>query len=112
MEPTIVSTSTGSISIAYDYSPYLERIAASLETIAFYSSTTNASLGVIANHVETLVTISTTTGIRTEGAYGWIAPVEMISWYSQGFGLDTINTTGTNQLISIINSLTSSVSKF
>ena len=218
MEPTIVSTSSGAIAIAYDYSPYLERIATSLEliteslnripavfttgtgilttgintstmretsgtvivsiehphipngvkptfsvvTIPGSTVTTNTvtsitiltpgtgyihppvvsitdNIGVVStgtailakdisvftqlvvsnqqltelvDNVGILVTASTTTGIRTEAAYGWVAPVEMLSWYGQSLGLSTISTTGTNQLIGIINSLTSVVSKF
>jgi hypothetical protein len=95
---TTVTTSTGGISAVYDYSSYLERIASSLESIA-----------VSAKKIETL---STTTGIRSYSAYDWIKPLEMISWYGQEYGISSYSTTGTQKLVSIINSLTNQVSKF
>ena len=217
MEPTIVSTSTGSISIAYDYSPYLERIASSLETITqlitptptreklgagvssvafsvifpvttlstttsirtvvsspeIYNGTTatfsatllteyigsswvrrvsnvaiiNSGSGYlqppsytileeesvlfttsttalefspnlftaiarISNVVDDLKTISTSTGLRTYNAYDWVKPLEMISWYSQGFGVTQYSSAETDRLLSVINSLTNRISKF
>lgn len=95
---TTVTTSTGGISAVYDYSSYLERIASSLESIA--------------ESAKKIEVLSTTTGIRSYSAYDWIKPVEMISWYGQEYGLTSYSTTGTETLISIINSLTNQVSKF
>ena len=211
MEPTIVSTSTGGISIAYDYSVYLERIATALEAIVesiqptpvqdivgagvkevtfngpisvegtptitisapdiFNGTTATASLvlnefntvtnivleyqgkgyinspiytitdntGVkntgttvleffpnlfttIANaaahqnninaNIEKIAEASTTTGIRTYGSYDWIKPLEMISWYGQGFGPNSVSTSTVNQLANVISSLTNVVSKY
>jgi hypothetical protein len=71
--------------------PYLKRITEATEQISI---------------------ASTTTGVRTYGAYDWIKPLEMISWYSQGLGLNSISTASTIQLVNIINSLTNNVSKF
>ena len=153
MEPTIVSTSTGAIAIAYDYSPYLERIATSLETIAFYSSTTNASLAISAENsseitlaveaigqitpslnaiadlgpsieiladaavqlappLQDLVVAATTTGIKTDPAYSWMMPMEMISWYGQGYGITDVDATITNQILSVVDQVISVVSKY
>lgn len=98
MDPTIVSTGTGSIAIAYDYSVYLERIATANERIA-------AS-------IEKIAEVSTTTGVRSYGAYDWIKPLEMISWYGQGLGPLSISTASISQLVSVISSLTNNVSKF
>ncbi len=217
MEPTVVTTSSGAIAVAFDYSPYLERIASSLETITqlitptptreklgagvssavfnvitpvttlstatsirtvvsspeIYNGTTatfsatlvteyigsswvrsvsdvviiNSGSGYlqpptysileegsvlfttsttalefspnlftaiarISNVVDDLKSISTSTGFRTYNAYDWVKPLEMISWYSQGYGLTQYSTTETNRLVSVINSLTNQVSKF
>lgn len=69
---TIVTTSTGGIAVAFDYSPYLERIASALERI---------------------VELSTSTGIRTVTPYEWSNGVDLYNWYiQQGYAL----TTGTN----------------
>jgi hypothetical protein len=91
MEPTIVSTSTGSISIAYDYSPYLERIASSLERIAI---------------------ASTTTGIRHVGPYDWVAPTEIYDWYRQDLSSLISSTATINTLFSNINTITNSLPRF
>jgi hypothetical protein len=66
----------------------------------------------ISNVVDDLKTISTSTGFRTYNAYDWVKPLEMISWYSQGYGISEYSSTQTNNLISVINSLTNQVSKF
>jgi hypothetical protein len=154
MEPTIVSTSTGAIAIAFDYSPYLERIATSLETIAYYSSLTNAALEISADNsneitsavqaieamgpafsaiadlgpsieilaaaavelappLQDLVVAATTTGIKTDPAYSWIAPVEMASWYGQGFGVTRdVDPNSTAALVQAIDDLVAVVPKF
>ena len=88
---TTTSTASFRLIVQSEILPYLERIAVAVENIS---------------------TVSTTTGIRNYGAYDWIKPLEMISWYGQGLGLENVSTTSTNQLISIINGLTNSVSKF
>jgi len=49
--------------IAIDYTPYLSRIAASLETLASAS--------------QTLVSLASTTGIKTVPAYGWLLAASM-----------------------------------
>jgi hypothetical protein len=116
MDPTIVSTGTGSIAIAYDYSGYLERIATALETIAGSSTSTNERLVVavekINESLEKIVEVTTGTGIRTYGAYDWIKPLEMISWHGQGLGPMSVSTASISQLVTVINSLTNNVSKF
>jgi hypothetical protein len=154
MEPTIVTTSSGAIAIAFDYSPYLERIATSLETIAQYSSATSASLAISADNsneitsavqaieamgpafsaiaelgpsIETLaaaavelapplqdlVVAATTTGIKTDPAYSWIKPVEMVSWYGQGYGVTKdVDPSATTTLIQVIDDLVAIVPKF
>ena len=91
MEPTIVSTSTGSISIAYDYSPYLERIASSLERI---------------------VVASTTTGIRHVGPYDWVLPTEIYEWYRQDLSALISSTATINTLFSNINTITNNLPRF
>lgn len=93
MSAPIVSvwTGTGSISIALDYSSYLERIASALETIA---------------------AVSTTTGIRTVGAYDWTLPTEIYSYYYQDLALLTSNTATLTKLFSNINTVTSNLPKF
>jgi methyl-accepting chemotaxis protein len=126
MEPTIVSTSTGAIAIAFDYSPYLERIATSLETISSNSNritvavesivvslnTLTVSASSSTQSLKTITDAATTTGLRSYNAYDWIKPLEMLSWYSQGYGISDYSNTETNRLISVINSLTNQISKF
>jgi hypothetical protein len=213
MEPTIVSTSTGAIAIAFDYSPYLERIATSLETIVgslnripavfttgsgilttgintttlrlttgtvsvliddphipngvkptftvgttLEGTVTNItvitpgigyihppivsiidSIGIVATGIGVLTTdisvltklkdlsisansstqslktiteAATTTGLRSYNAYDWIKPLEMISWYTQGYGVTQYSSAETDRLLSVINSLTNRISKF
>ncbi len=91
MEPTVVSTGTGSISIAYDYSPLLERIATALETIAV---------------------ASTTTGIRHVGPYDWVAPTQIDDWYKQDLSSLISSTATINTLFSNINTITNNLPKF
>ena len=98
MEPTIVSTSTGSISIAYDYSPYLERIATSLESISSNLSIIRAA--------------STSTGIRVETPYDWTRPTEMYSWFNQNLDLFTLSTSTVERLTTVINTVTNYMPKF
>lgn len=92
--PTIVTSSTGSIAIAYDYSPYLERIATSLETLA---------------------TLASTTGIRNNNPYDWAPGVDMYEWYiRQGNQLTTGSYTATNftKFVQAVESLTDNLPKF
>lgn len=91
MEPTKVTTSTGGISIAYDFSPYLERIAAALETIAI---------------------ASTTTGIRSVGPYDWVTPTEVYDWYNQNLSSLIASTSTINTLVSNISTITNNLPKF
>jgi hypothetical protein len=98
MEPTIVSTSTGSISIAYDYSIYLERIASSLESISTSLSTISA--------------LSTSTGIRVESPYDWTRPTEMYSWYNQNLDLFALSTSTVERLTAAISTVTNYMPKF
>jgi hypothetical protein len=85
------TTSTGGISIAFDYSPYLERIASALETIA---------------------AVSTTTGIRTLGAYDWLKPTEVYSWYNQDLSPLTVSSSTVNKIVVGVNTITTSLPKF
>jgi methyl-accepting chemotaxis protein len=126
MEPTIVSTSTGAIAIAFDYSPYLERIATSLETISSNSNritvavesivvslnTLTVSANSSTQSLKTITEAATTTGLRSYNAYDWIKPLEMISWYTQGYGVTQYSSAETDRLLSVINSLTNRISKF
>jgi hypothetical protein len=90
------------------------------ESVLFTTSTTAlefspnlfTAIARISNVVDDLKTISTSTGFRTYNAYDWVKPLEMISWYGQEYGISSYSTTGTQTLISIINSLTNQVSKF
>lgn len=91
MEPTTVTTSTGGISIAYDYSSYLERIASALETIAV---------------------ASTTTGIRSVGPYDWVAPTEIYDWYNQSLSSLIASTSTLNTMVSNISTITNNLPKF
>jgi|Wag4MinimDraft_6_1082665.scaffolds.fasta_scaffold09355_5 hypothetical protein len=74
--------------IAIDYSPYLSRIAASLETIASSLNNGSTPIGTIlsemsqsaetlASTAETLVSLASTTGIKTVPAYGWLLAASM-----------------------------------
>lgn len=108
MEPTIVTTSSGGISIAYDYSPYLERIASALETIAVSTST----LERVAVSLETIKTISTTTGFRSESPYDWVKPTEVYDWYNQNLSTLITNTSTIDKLVSNISTITNSLPKF
>lgn len=98
MDPTVVSTSTGSIAIAYDYSPYLERIASSLESIS-------TSLSVIQ-------TLATSTGVRTESPFDWTRPTEIYSWYNQNLALFSASTATIERLASDISTITNVMPKF
>lgn len=91
IEPTIVSTSTGGVAIAYDYSPYLERIASALERIA---------------------TASTTTGVRMVGPYDWLKPTEVYSWYNQDLSLLRPSTATINTIVVDVTTITNELPKF
>jgi hypothetical protein len=88
---TIVTTSTGGISAAYDYSSYFERIATALETIA---------------------TASTSTGIRMIGPYDWLKPTEVYSWYNQDLSTLRPSTDTINTIVSDVNTITNNLPKF
>jgi hypothetical protein len=98
MEPTIVTTSSGGISIAYDYSTYLERIATSLESIS-------SSLSAIES-------ISTSTGVRVDSAYDWTRPTELYTWYNQNLDLFSLSTSTVERVIEAVNTVTSYMPKF
>jgi hypothetical protein len=98
MEPTIVSTGTGGISIAYDYSVYLERIATSLESIS--------------SSLSTISSLSTSTGVRVESSYDWTRPTEIYSWYNQNLDLFSASTATIERLVADINTVTSYMPKF
>lgn len=91
MEPTVVTTSTGGVAIAYDYSPYLERIAIALENIAV---------------------ASTTTGIKSVGPYDWIKPTEIYDWYNQKLTALITSTATIETLVSNISTITNNVPRF
>ena len=98
MDPTIVTTSTGSIAIAYDYSVYLERIATSLESIS--------------SSLSTITALSTSTGIRVESPYDWTRPTEVYSWYNQNLDLFTLSTSTVERLTVAITTVTNFMPKF
>lgn len=94
---TVVTTSTGSIAIAYDYSPYLERIAAALEAIAATGTYIATVLGSIAEthsaisrDINIVSTQSTGTGIHTVGAHDWLGHMALYRLFvEEGKILDT-----------------------
>lgn len=88
---TTVTTSTGGISATYDYSAYLERIATSLETIA---------------------SVSTTTGVRITGPFDWLKTTEVYSWYNQNLDVLRPNASTVDRLVSDINTITNQMPKF
>lgn len=88
---TIVTTSTGGVAVAFDYSSYFERIATSLEKI---------------------VELSTSTGIRTMGAYDWVRPTDTYSWYSQDQTTLVESTASVETLASNITNITNNFPKF
>ena len=88
---TIVTATTGGVAIAFDYSPYLERIASSLERI---------------------VELSTSTGIRTVGQYNWTKPVDIYSWYNQSQNTLTQSTSTVEALLSDVTTIANNLPKF
>jgi len=122
MNPTIAFTGTGDISIAYDYSIFLERIATSLETIATATVSISNSLSTleglvtatvsISNSLSTLEGLATSTGIRTESPYDWIMPTEVYSWYNQDLDLFTLSTSSVERLTAVISTVTNYMPKF
>ena len=94
--PTIETTSTGGIAIAYDYSPYYERIATSLESIA--------------TDVHSVVT----SGINVTNRYDWVNAIYAYDCIiSQGNALTTSsNTASITSLISAVNDITNNFPKF
>jgi DNA repair ATPase RecN len=74
--------------IAIDYSPYLSRIATSLETIASSLNNGSTPIGTILSEMsqsaetlasasETLISLAATTGIKTVPAYSWLLAASM-----------------------------------
>jgi DNA repair ATPase RecN len=74
--------------IAIDYTPYLSRIAASLETISSSLNNGSTPIGTILSEMsqsaetlasasQTLVSLASTTGIKTVPAYGWLLAASM-----------------------------------
>jgi hypothetical protein len=88
---TSITTSTGGIAAAFDYSPYLERIATALETIA---------------------SLSTGTGVRVAGPYDWLKPTEVYSWYNQNLSLLDPSTATISNIVSDLTTITNSLPKF
>jgi hypothetical protein len=88
---TSTTTSTGGIAAAFDYSPYLERIATALETIA---------------------SLSTSTGVRVAGPYDWLRPTEVYNWYNQDLNLLNPSTATINNIVSDVNTITGMLPKF
>ena len=102
---TAPSYSTGTnTDIAYDFSPYLDRIATALETIATNSTTiaTNSTsisstLSSIKSDLDTMKTNSTTmatlasgTGMHVIGPYDWLGYASLYRLYvEEGKLLDT-----------------------
>lgn len=109
---TTTSTSSFRLTVQSEIIPYLKRLATAVEGIENLHNRIADSVENISESIGTISEISTTTGIRTNGAYDWTKPLEMVSWYGQGFGLTSVSTATTNQLVTIINSLTNNVSKF
>ena len=75
------ATNTG---IAFDFSPFLDRIATALETIATKSTSIDTTLASIKTDLDTLATNSTTVknlatghGIHTVGPYDWLGLINV-----------------------------------
>lgn len=88
---TETSTSSFSLVVQSEIIPYLERIAASLETIV------NASL---------------TSGVRTIGPYDWLKPTEVYTWYNQDLAVLRPSTGTIETIVTDVNTITSSLPKF
>lgn len=116
---TTATTSTGAISIAFDYSTYYERMATALETIATNSTSIANNIQLVANSISTLTSqvavigmLSTSTGIRTTSPYDWSRSVELYSWYNQHLDVLRPTTATINTLVADINTVTSYLPKF
>jgi hypothetical protein len=87
-----ITTSTGTLVI--DYSPWYERIATALETVA---------------------NLSTTTGVRTVGPYDWEQGISLYNWYmQQRNNLDSTLITSTHytSVLAAANTITSVFPRF
>jgi hypothetical protein len=101
MPANIVTTSTGGI--ALDYSVYLDALTNTATNYAPY-------LDRIAKALETIATLSTSTGIRTNGPYDWAHGIGLYNWYiQQGNPLNPSLTTSTQttDMLSAVNTVTS-----
>ena len=120
MTATEVTTSTGGIAIAYDYSDFYERIATALETIATTStqiasslqsiagtlSSVDVTLTAIADDVRIITTQSTGTGIHTVGAHDWMGYMALYRLFiEEGKILDTstyVSTSSTAEALTAV----------
>jgi hypothetical protein len=122
MTPTVVSTGTGSISIAYDYSAYYERLATAAESAAIslnsstgYLRNISVDLDAIAANLQIITTISTSTGIHTNSPYDWATGINLFQWYvQQGNTLSSssVTTTVFTKLLQAIDGITTNMPKF
>ena len=88
---TQTSPSSFNLVVQSETIPYLERIATALETVAV---------------------ASTSTGIRTVGAYDWTRPTEVYSWYNQNLSPIAASSATANTLVNEITTITNSMPKF
>ena len=94
--PTIETTSTGGIALAYDYSPYYERIATALESIA--------------TDVHTIVS----SGVEVTNRYDWVNAIYAYDWFvNNGHTLTTgTNAASVTALVNAVNNITANLPKF
>jgi len=136
---TTVNASTGSsgVAIAYDYSPYLERIATALESIASGTGTVSTALlsiasstgtvskflGVISTATTAIATATTVlsglgttgTGIKTVGPFDYMESVYLFNWFlDQKMPLNTASITTTNftNLVKDMNTLSNAFPRY
>jgi hypothetical protein len=102
---TVITTSTGGVAIAYDYSQILNSAIQNLENIS-------STLGTISSSLISIIDQARTTGIRTESSYDWVKPTEIYSWYNQQLDIISPSVDTAIRLTAAINTVTSYMPKF
>lgn len=126
---TTASTSSGGVSVAFDYStdlaainaslasitPTLNNINASLVNIGTYLNGIDTSLNRVANYMQTVSTLSTTTGIRLHGAHEYTPMLDLYDWYivqKNELKVDTFTSTEFVNFIRALSSITNYMPRF
>jgi hypothetical protein len=78
---TSVTTSSGGISLAYNYTGELNTITNHLSSISASLTGINSSLSRVAESLEKISVLSTTTGIRLHNAHEYTPMVDLYDWY-------------------------------